>query len=181
MDLEALWKQMLVTIDAKITSKKASVDIRLVEFYEEAYDCVPGCECENIYIEYDQLIKWQTDLSTRIVEYTSNLNGLITNEQQIIASCPAYIYDSDGNAFFDFSGNGASETVTEESSTTTETTSTATYTVNGVDMTEAEYNAYQAEQAAADTTQTSSSSSSATYSVGAAHAGFASFLEREWG
>lgn len=175
---------MLVTIDSKIVTKKATVDLRLEEFYEEAYDCVPGCECDNISIEYDQLIQWQIDLSDRIVEYTHNLNGLIINEQQIIASCPAYIYDSDGNAFFDFSGSGASATVTEteteESSTTTdheeteeaamsesttETTSSATYTVNGVDMSEAEYNAYQAEQAAADSTHTSSSSSSETYTV----------------
>jgi len=37
-----------------------------------------------------------------------NLNGLIANEQTIIASCPAYIYDVDGNAYFDYSGAAAS-------------------------------------------------------------------------
>jgi len=53
-------------------------------------------------IEYNQVLKWQDDLSDRIVEYNTNLLGLIENEQQIIESCPAYIYDNDGNAYFDY-------------------------------------------------------------------------------
>jgi hypothetical protein len=32
-------------------------------------------------IEYDQVIEWQNDLSTRIVEYTRTLTGLIANEE----------------------------------------------------------------------------------------------------
>ena len=102
VDLETKWSDMLVTIDNKLVNKKAIVDTKLEKFYELAYACEPGCTCDNISIEYEQIIKWQEDLSSRIVEYTSNLNGLIINEQTIIASCPAYIYDSDGNAYFDF-------------------------------------------------------------------------------
>jgi len=49
---------MLVTIDTKLVNKKAIVDTKLVEFYELAYDCEPGCLCDNIYIEYEQIIKW---------------------------------------------------------------------------------------------------------------------------
>jgi hypothetical protein len=103
-DLEHKWEQMLVSIDTKLRQTKLRVGEELVKFYERAYECDPGCHCDNIMIEYDQVIEWQDDLSTRIVEYTTNLNGLILNEQQIIESCPAYIYDADGNAFFDYSG-----------------------------------------------------------------------------
>ena len=103
-DLELKWDHMLVSIDTKIRQTELRVREELVEFYQRAYECAPGCHCDNIMIEYDQVIIWQNDLSTRIVEYTTNLNGLILNEQQIIESCPAYIYDADGNAFFDYSG-----------------------------------------------------------------------------
>jgi len=58
VDLETIWKDMLVTIDTKLVNKKAIVDTKLVEFYELAYDCEPGCLCDNIYIEYEQIIKW---------------------------------------------------------------------------------------------------------------------------
>jgi len=90
-------------IDSKLITKREVVNKKLVELYEDAYECESGCTCENISIEYNQIIAWQTELSARVVEYNKNLNGLIENEKAIIASCPAYIYDSDGNAFFDFS------------------------------------------------------------------------------
>ena len=124
-DLEHKWEQMLVSIDTKLRQTKLRVGEELVKFYERAYECDPGCHCDNIMIEYDQVIEWQDDLSTRIVEYTTNLNGLILNEQQIIESCPAYIYDADGNAFFDYSGASTSTT------TTTTTTSSTTEESSG--------------------------------------------------
>jgi hypothetical protein len=49
---------MLVSIDTKLVNKQAVVDAKLVQFYERAYACVPGCECINITIEYEQLIQW---------------------------------------------------------------------------------------------------------------------------
>ena len=101
-DLEEKWGTMISSIDDKLMNKKVIVDAKLEEFYSTAYDCEAGCTCDNIKTEYDQIIKWQDDLSARIVEYSNNLTGLITNEKAIIASCPAYIYDSDGNAFFDY-------------------------------------------------------------------------------
>ena len=97
-----------------LVAKRAVVDKRLVEFYEEAYDCAPGCHCEQIMIEYNQVLKWQDDLSDRIVEYNTNLLGLIENEQQIIESCPAYIYDNDGNAYFDYEAPVVVKPIIEE-------------------------------------------------------------------
>ena len=97
-----------------LVAKRAVVDKRLVEFYEEAYDCAPGCHCEQIMIEYNQVLKWQDDLSDRIVEYNTNLLGLIENEQQIIESCPAYIYDIDGNAYFDYEAPVVVKPIIEE-------------------------------------------------------------------
>lgn len=94
---------MITEIDSKLTTKKEVVNKKLVEHYQDAYDCEAGCTCENISIEYDQIIEWQKDLSIRVAEYNKNLNGLIENEKEIIASCPAYIYDSDGHAYFDYS------------------------------------------------------------------------------
>merc|ERR1712127_26445 len=94
---------MITEIDSKLTNKRAVVNKKLVGHYQDAYDCEAGCTCENISVEYDQIIGWQKDLSIRVAEYNKNLNGLIENEKEIIASCPAYIYDSDGNAFFDYS------------------------------------------------------------------------------
>merc|ERR1712127_232780 len=94
---------MITEIDSKLTNKRAVVNKKLVGHYQDAYDCEAGCTCENISVEYDQIIGWQKDLSIRVTEYNKNLNGLIENEKEIIASCPAYIYDSDGNAFFDYS------------------------------------------------------------------------------
>jgi len=94
---------MITEIDSKLTTKKEVVNKKLVEHYQDAYDCEPGCTCENISVEYDQIIEWQKDLSIRVAEYNKNLNGLIENEKEIIASCPAYIYDSDGHAYFDYS------------------------------------------------------------------------------
>jgi len=121
-DLELKWDHMLVSIDTKIRQTELRVREELVEFYQRAYECAPGCHCDNIMIEYDQVIEWQNDLSTRIVEYTTNLNGLILNEQQIIESCPAYIYDADGNAFFDYSGASTSTSTTTTTTTTSSTT-----------------------------------------------------------
>ena len=170
-DLELKWDHMLVSIDTKIRQTELRVREELVEFYQRAYECAPGCHCDNIMIEYDQVIIWQNDLSTRIVEYTTNLNGLILNEQQIIESCPAYIYDADGNAFFDYSGaststqeaaDAAAAAAGSSSTSTTSSSSSATYNVNGVDMTQAEYDAYMAGRTG---TSTSSSSSSASYNV----------------
>jgi len=65
-------------------------------------------------IEYNQVLKWQDDLSDRIVEYNTNLLGLIENEQQIIESCPAYIYDNDGNAYFDYEAPVVVKPIIEE-------------------------------------------------------------------
>ena len=40
--------------------------------------------------------------------------GLIENEQQIIESCPAYIYDNDGNAYFDYEAPSGFKPLIEE-------------------------------------------------------------------
>lgn len=101
-DLEEKWGTMISNIDDKLMKKKVIVDAKMEELYSDAYDCEAGCTCDNIKTEYEQIIKWQDDLSERIVEYGENLTGLIENETAIIASCPAYIYDSDGNAYFDY-------------------------------------------------------------------------------
>lgn len=101
-ELKDLWAEMMVSIDSKITIGRTSTKVLINKAYEAAYACKPGCSCENISIEYDQIIKWQENLSTRVIEYTSILSGLITEETTIITSCPAYIYDSDGNAYFDY-------------------------------------------------------------------------------
>ena len=102
-DLEVVWDKLISEIDNKLTNKREVVNKKLVDHYNDAYECDAGCTCENISIEYDQIMKWQDDLSARVVEYNTNLIGLIENEKAIIASCPAYIYDSDGNAYFDYS------------------------------------------------------------------------------
>jgi hypothetical protein len=49
---------MLVNIDNKIINARVLVDKNVEEFYQEAYDCEPECECDNIHLEYDQLISW---------------------------------------------------------------------------------------------------------------------------
>jgi len=71
---------MLVSVDNKIVNARNIVDIKVEEFYQEAYDCEAGCECENIHLEYDQLIAWEDAAKDRIAGYTKNLNGLIANE-----------------------------------------------------------------------------------------------------
>jgi len=162
-DLELKWDHMLVSIDTKIRQTELRVREELVEFYQRAYECAPGCHCDNIMIEYDQVIIWQNDLSTRIVEYTTNLNGLILNEQQIIESCPAYIYDADGNAFFDYSGASTSTTTTTTTtSSTTEESSgetTESVIVGGDDFSLGDLD----EDVTTETTTESSSESHITY------------------
>jgi len=164
IDLEEKWKKMLVSIDTKLKQTKITVGEGLVSFYTEAYECDPGCTCDNIMTEYDQIIKWQEDLSSRIVEYTENLDGLIVNETTIIASCPAYIYDSDGYAYFDYSGAVTSETITE---TTSEILGGDESTWSPVETTTSEIVGGDESSWAPDSSSESSTevSSSASYSV----------------
>jgi len=44
---------MLVGIDTKLISAKARINAQVVSYYQDAYKCDPGCECENISLEYD--------------------------------------------------------------------------------------------------------------------------------
>lgn len=92
-DIQELWRIMFVSIKEKLSSRKALVDARLVEFYEEAYKCEPGCTCDNIYLEYDQILAWQLDLTTIITQTTLDLSILINEEATILESCPAYADD----------------------------------------------------------------------------------------
>ena len=93
VEIQALWKSMFTQIVERISSKKMIVDAKLEKFYEEAYECEPGCTCENIHLEYDQLLKWQLDLTTIIKQTTEDLAILIDEEAVILEECPAYADD----------------------------------------------------------------------------------------
>ena len=84
---------MFIAIKSKLDSRKIAVDARLVEFYEAAYDCEPGCTCDNIHLEYDQILRWQLDLTEIIKKTTEDLEILINEEAVILEECPAYADD----------------------------------------------------------------------------------------
>jgi len=44
---------MLVNIDNKLVGAKARINAQVVSYYQDAYKCEPGCECDNISKEYD--------------------------------------------------------------------------------------------------------------------------------
>jgi hypothetical protein len=81
---------MLKQIDLLLLNGKYKVK-RIVEAgYKEAYECAPQCECDNIDLEYDQLLKWQKDISSEITEKITLLDDLIETEKTIITDCPDY-------------------------------------------------------------------------------------------
>ena len=84
---------MFIDIQSKFESRRIAVDARLVEFYEEAYECEPGCTCDNIHLEYDQILRWQLDLTEIIAKTTADLEILINEEAVILEECPAYADD----------------------------------------------------------------------------------------
>jgi hypothetical protein len=89
-ELTTLWKTMLDEIDNKLVTSRATIEIHLEKKYEEAYECEPGCHCDNIHLEYDQVIMWQKDLQGLIEEEERQLTILIDKEANIITNCPDY-------------------------------------------------------------------------------------------
>jgi len=57
-ELQEKWATMFDEIVEKLSTRKVVIDAELVKFYTEAYECDPGCTCDNIRIEYDQLLRW---------------------------------------------------------------------------------------------------------------------------
>ena len=81
---------MLDEIDRTLVTKRATIRSDLVKFYRESYECEPGCHCDNIHLEYDQVIMWQKNLQGLIAEEERQLTILIDTEAKIITNCPDY-------------------------------------------------------------------------------------------
>lgn len=63
--------------------------------FKEAYECDPGCICENIYIEYDQIVKYEVEISQEIIQLEKELKELYCQGKQWADECPEYNMDVD--------------------------------------------------------------------------------------
>jgi len=90
IDLTAKWYDLVSEINTKLINGRATTRSNLIEFYEKAYECDPGCTCDNINLEYDQLIAWQKELVGDIKGYTAELKTYTDTEGTILNECPEY-------------------------------------------------------------------------------------------
>jgi len=61
------WSSLLETIDSVMVTSISSAERLVEEAHSEAYDCEPGCTCDNIMIEYNDIIRVQKELVKKIV------------------------------------------------------------------------------------------------------------------
>jgi len=100
IDLEAEWNVVLQGINAVMEATVTEVKTALRHGYDDAYDCPPGCHCDNIMIEYDGITRIQTDITASVLKLKETLEGLVVKQTEIIDECEEYV-QIDGEWYYD--------------------------------------------------------------------------------
>ena len=74
-DLTVKWYDLVTKINTTLINDRAATRTKLVSFYEAAYECEAGCTCDNIHLEYDQLVAWQKALPPTIMSKQTELTA----------------------------------------------------------------------------------------------------------
>ena len=129
-------------------------------YWQSAYNCEPGCTCDNAHIEHDSIIQREHTVWTTGIEVDVRKRCVHWCQASIYAStCPGfnlekYKYKWSSACNCDATGVPAPSVpvnppaptgvTTETTTNSSSSSSTTTYTVNGVEFTEEEYYKYLA-------------------------------------
>ena len=164
-----VWVKVFDQIAQSIANRKTNVATKVSQFYQRAYDCAPGCSCDNVGVTYDSWIDRQHRVWKDVTDLNQQRCKLWCQAGVYHGTCPHFesLPDYDWTRKCDCENAGSTGSTddtefTRSESTTTSSSSTsrnATYFVNGVEMTQEEYDDYLASQGS------SSSTSETTYTV----------------
>ena len=79
----------------------------------EAYECDPGCTCDNILIEYTDVWETQDEIVDSIVQLQQQIKLLTERESEIIEICPNYV-EIDGDWYYDLGATDIIESIDAE-------------------------------------------------------------------
>jgi len=90
MAIKQDWSDALEQIDRIFEQTVEQVKQLMVEGYEEAYECDPGCTCTNIEIEFNDIISAQRRIVENMQRISEDLDYLYDTEVEILEICPDY-------------------------------------------------------------------------------------------
>lgn len=100
IELSSEWQAVLQSINATMVSTRALIRSQLDVAYDAAYECEPGCTCDNIWIEMDEVIRVQNDITVVMEQLRVTLASLTENQTKISDVCETYITIDDA-IFYD--------------------------------------------------------------------------------
>lgn len=86
------WKTMYAEIDEIFSKSFTRAQGILENAYGEAKKCAPGCMCDQITVEYADIIRQQVELEQTIKQLTFTEQELHTAQSGYLVSCPEYEY-----------------------------------------------------------------------------------------